>query len=86
MSRSRELRKRRSCYDRLRMRVILARRFPKENPAASFATQVAAIIAILCGRAAPALRGGSVCLNNFGRFVKWISASIMPPPSSVPAC
>jgi hypothetical protein len=29
--------------------------------------------------------GGSVCLNSFGRFVKWISASIMPPPSLVPA-
>ncbi|TPF75579.1 hypothetical protein FHY56_10030, partial [Brucella gallinifaecis] len=27
------------------------------------------------------LRGGSVCLNSFGRFVKWISAAIMPPPS-----
>ncbi|TPF74603.1 LysR family transcriptional regulator, partial [Brucella gallinifaecis] len=26
-------------------------------------------------------RGGSVCLNSFGRFVKWISAAIMPPPS-----
>ena len=26
-------------------------------------------------------RGGSVCLNSSGRFVKWISASIMPPPS-----
>jgi transposase len=31
------------------------------------------------------IRGGSVCLNSLGRFVKWISASIMPPPSSVPA-
>ncbi len=31
------------------------------------------------------VRGGSVCLNSFGRLVKWISASIMPPPSSVPA-
>jgi len=30
-------------------------------------------------------RGGSVCLNSFGRFAKWISASIMPPPSLVPA-
>jgi phage portal protein BeeE len=30
-------------------------------------------------------RGGSVCLNSFGRFAKWISASIMPPPSWVPA-
>jgi hypothetical protein len=30
-------------------------------------------------------RGGSVCLNSFGRFVKWISASIMPPPSLVSA-
>ena len=30
-------------------------------------------------------RGGSVRLNSFGRFVKWISASIMPPPSLVPA-
>lgn len=27
------------------------------------------------------IRGGSVCLNSSGRFVKWISASIMPPPS-----
>ncbi|RWX16419.1 hypothetical protein EHH54_37285 [Rhizobium leguminosarum] len=26
-------------------------------------------------------RAGSVCLNSFGRFAKWISASIMPPPS-----
>ncbi|MGO7669900.1 hypothetical protein ACC685_07740, partial [Rhizobium ruizarguesonis] len=26
-------------------------------------------------------RGGSVCLNSFGRFAKWISASIMLPPS-----
>lgn len=32
-----------------------------------------------------AVRGGSVCLNSFGRFVEWISASFMPPPSSVPA-
>lgn len=32
-----------------------------------------------------ALRDGSVCLNSFGRFVKWISASIMLPPSLVPA-
>ncbi len=31
------------------------------------------------------LRGGSVCLNSFGRFVKWISAAIMPPPSLVSA-
>jgi hypothetical protein len=31
------------------------------------------------------IRGGSVCLNSFGRFAKWISASIMPPPSWVPA-
>jgi hypothetical protein len=30
-------------------------------------------------------RGGSVCLNSFGRLAKWISASIMPPPSLVPA-
>ena len=30
-------------------------------------------------------RGGSVCLHSFGRFSKWISASIMPPPSLVPA-
>jgi transposase len=30
-------------------------------------------------------RGGSVCLNSFGRFSKWISASIMPPRSLVPA-
>ena len=30
-------------------------------------------------------RGGSVCLNSFGRFVKWISAAIMPPPSLVSA-
>ncbi|QIO56815.1 SDR family NAD(P)-dependent oxidoreductase [Rhizobium leguminosarum bv. trifolii] len=30
-------------------------------------------------------RGGSVCLNSFGRFAKWISASIMLPPSSVSA-
>lgn len=29
-------------------------------------------------------RGGSVCLDSFGRLVKWISASVMPPPSSVP--
>jgi hypothetical protein len=28
---------------------------------------------------------GSVCLNSFGRFAKWISASMMPPPSLVPA-
>ncbi|CUX58060.1 aldehyde dehydrogenase family protein [Agrobacterium genomosp. 13] len=35
--------------------------------------------------AKPSERGGSVCLNSFERFVKWISASIMPPPSSVPA-
>lgn len=32
-----------------------------------------------------AFRGGSVCLNSFGRFAKWISASIMPPPSLVSA-
>ena len=30
-------------------------------------------------------RGGSVCLNSSERFGKWISASIMPPPSLVPA-
>jgi hypothetical protein len=30
-------------------------------------------------------RGGSVCLNSFGRFAKWISASIMPPPLLVRA-
>jgi hypothetical protein len=30
-------------------------------------------------------RGVSVCLNSFGRFVMWVSASIMPPPSLVPA-
>jgi phage virion morphogenesis protein len=30
-------------------------------------------------------RSGSVCLNSSGRFVKWISASIMLPPSSVSA-
>jgi hypothetical protein len=30
-------------------------------------------------------RAGSVCLNSFGRLAKWISASIMPPPSLVPA-
>lgn len=30
-------------------------------------------------------RGGSVCLNSFGGFAKWISTSIMPPPSLVPA-
>jgi transposase len=30
-------------------------------------------------------RAGSVCLNSFRRFAKWISASIMPPPSLVPA-
>ena len=33
----------------------------------------------------PENRGGSVCLNSFGRFAKWISASIMPPPSLVSA-
>ena len=32
-----------------------------------------------------AKRGGAVCLNSFGRLVKWISASIMPPPSLVSA-
>ncbi|MDX0568495.1 hypothetical protein GOD83_32360, partial [Sinorhizobium medicae] len=26
------------------------------------------------------IRAGSVCLNSFGRFAKWISASIMLPP------
>ena len=31
------------------------------------------------------VRGGSVCLNSSRRFGKWISASIMPPPSLVPA-
>ncbi len=31
------------------------------------------------------VRAGSVCLNSFGRFAKWISASIMLPPSSVSA-
>ncbi|WP_205586520.1 MULTISPECIES: hypothetical protein [unclassified Rhizobium] len=30
-------------------------------------------------------RGGSVCLNSLRRLAKWISASIMPPPSSVSA-
>jgi hypothetical protein len=33
----------------------------------------------------PDYRAGSVCLNSVGRFVKWISASIMLPPSSVSA-
>ncbi|MFB9795160.1 DUF2213 domain-containing protein, partial [Shinella granuli] len=32
------------------------------------------------GKAPDGTRGGSVCLNSFGRFAKWISASIMPPP------
>ncbi|MDR6434726.1 hypothetical protein [Brucella pseudogrignonensis] len=32
-----------------------------------------------------AVRSGSVCLNSFGRFVKWTSASLMPPPSLVSA-
>src|SRR5690606_32764592 len=27
------------------------------------------------------VRGGSVCLNSFWRFVKWITASIMPSPT-----
>jgi hypothetical protein len=31
------------------------------------------------------IKAGSVCLNSFVRLAKWISASIMPPPSSVPA-
>jgi len=31
------------------------------------------------------LRSGSVCLNSCGRFVKWTSASLMPPPSLVSA-
>nr|WP_316656193.1 hypothetical protein [uncultured Gellertiella sp.] len=31
------------------------------------------------------LRGGSVCLNSSGCLAKWISASIMLPPSSVAA-
>ncbi|WP_168253658.1 transporter substrate-binding domain-containing protein [Rhizobium leguminosarum] len=39
----------------------------------------------ICRAVAAAIRGGSVCLNSFGRFAKWISASIMPPPSLVPA-
>lgn len=30
-------------------------------------------------------RGGSVCLNSFGRFVQWITASIMPRSSLVPS-
>nr|WP_246476326.1 HipA domain-containing protein [Roseibium litorale] len=30
-------------------------------------------------------RGGTVCLNSSGRFAKWISAWIMPPPSSASA-
>ncbi|WP_257785336.1 FRG domain-containing protein [Rhizobium leguminosarum] len=30
-------------------------------------------------------RAGSVCLNSSGRFAKWISASIMLPPSSASA-
>lgn len=32
------------------------------------------------------IRGGSVCLNSLGRFAKWISASIMLPPSSASTC
>lgn len=41
-----------------------------------------AIAIALAGQGANvAIRGGSVCLNSFGRFAKWISASIMPPPS-----
>ncbi|SCX22187.1 hypothetical protein DSM25558_3087 [Agrobacterium sp. DSM 25558] len=35
--------------------------------------------------AARRARAGSVGLNSFGRFAKWISASIMPPPSLVSA-
>ncbi len=31
------------------------------------------------------MRGGSVCLNSFQRFVKWISAAIMLPPLLVSA-
>jgi hypothetical protein len=37
------------------------------------------------GFAKDADRAGSVCLNSFGRFAKWISTSIMPPPSLVSA-
>jgi hypothetical protein len=31
-------------------------------------------------RATIEARGGSVCLNRFRAFSKWISASVMPPP------
>jgi hypothetical protein len=30
-------------------------------------------------------RGGSVCLNSFGWFYKWISAPVKPPPGLVAA-
>lgn len=33
----------------------------------------------------PAVRGGSVCLNSYGAFSKWISALVMPLPLRAPA-
>ncbi|PRY69328.1 hypothetical protein CLV76_1564, partial [Marivita geojedonensis] len=33
-----------------------------------------------------ALRGGSVCLNSFELFLRWISRSVMPPPGSMATC
>ena len=31
------------------------------------------------------IRGGSVCLNSYGAFSKWISALVMPLPLRAPA-
>jgi MFS family permease len=44
-----------------------------------------ATAALLLPRLRLRFRGGSVCLNSFGRFAKWISASIILPPSSASA-
>ena len=51
MKDTRNKRKRRSCYHRLRARYIEAQRARRGNPAASAATQLLAIFAVVIGRA-----------------------------------
>jgi len=63
---------------------IVARRHGIQ-PNQLFAWRKLASQGALTATAAEEERGGSVCLNSFGRFAKWISASIMPPPSLVSA-
>ncbi|MFB9795117.1 type II toxin-antitoxin system HipA family toxin, partial [Shinella granuli] len=66
--------------------IYLDRRTPMLSPAYDLLSTIPYIegedtAALNFSRTKKMARGGSVCLNSFGRFAKWISASIMPPPS-----